>query len=174
MLLDLLFEYKKTLRETKKQKEQLEDIPEKERSIEDNEDVKQYNSMISDLKFAIEWLENGRLPGAKRGYDKKAVYRTILFDPKVFKNAEFESVSLPNDSEESSKVDRWDRQRIEDALSVLTKRERDIFLLHYTQMLSYDEIAALLEVKKATVQTHIKRCKRKLEQRKSESLFCMM
>jgi len=92
MLLDLLFEYKRTLRETRKQKEQLEAIPVKRRTNSDNEDIKQYSCMISHLQFVVEWLENGRLPGAKRGYDRREVYkRMVVTDPR-----DLESIHMIN------------------------------------------------------------------------------
>ncbi|MDV5126237.1 MULTISPECIES: sigma factor-like helix-turn-helix DNA-binding protein [Bacillus] len=40
------------------------------------------------------------------------------------------------------------RERIADALSVLTDREKNIFIMHAVQNISYEEIAALFNIKK--------------------------
>lgn len=40
--------------------------------------------MISALEYTIEWLQNGRQPGARRGADRRDAYkRTILADPRL-------------------------------------------------------------------------------------------
>jgi len=170
MLLDLLFEYKRTLRETRKQKEQLEAIPVKRRTNSDNEDIKQYSCMISHLQFVVEWLENGRLPGAKRGYDRREVYkRMVVTDPR-----DLESIHMINSGESSETViNEWDKQRLDDALSVLSNREKDIYMLHHAHLMSYEEIGELLCIKKTTVQTHHVRAQKKLEKRTENSLFCL-
>jgi len=167
-MLDLLYQYKQTLKETKLLEKELENIPEEERTIDDNEDIKQYNSMISHLQFVIEWLERGRQPGAKRGYDRREVYkRMVCTDPEVLDSVYFE------ESHQHQEIDEWDKQRLEDALSVLTEKEKDMYLLHHEQGFSYKEIASLVGVKKSTVQTNMKRAENKIKQRKKISLLCM-
>lgn len=102
--------------------------------------------MISDLEYTIEWLQNGRQPGARRGADRRDVYkRTILSDPRLIDALPEEYAII---QEPDGEVSDWDRERIEDALSVLTDREKDIFIMHAVQNLSFEEIAALLNIKK--------------------------
>ncbi|MFC0525797.1 sigma-70 family RNA polymerase sigma factor [Pontibacillus salicampi] len=171
MLLDLLFEYKQSLRETKKLKAEVEAISEEERTIAHNEDIKQFNSIISHLQFVIEWIDTGRQPYAKRGYDRREVYkRMIPKDPR-----EMDAVHYDNDviSKHITTIDEWDRQRMDDALSVLTEREGDIYMLHHAHLMTYEEIGALLNIKKTTVQTHYERGEKKIQKRMAESLFCL-
>nr|WP_240683045.1 sigma-70 family RNA polymerase sigma factor [Bacillus velezensis] len=54
--------------------------------------------------------------------------------------------------EPEGEVSDWDKERIADALSVLTEREKDIFIMHTVQNMSFEEIAQLLDIKKGTVQ----------------------
>lgn len=123
--------------------------------------------MISDLEFTIEWLESGRLPGAKRGYDRRDSYqRMILKDPRIID-------TFSNDLDSVAEVSAADLERNEDALSALTKREKEVFILNKVQLYSYHEIAELLNVKKCTVQTNMKHAELKVSKRKNESLFCL-
>ncbi|WHM14668.1 hypothetical protein [Bacillus velezensis] len=47
-------------------------------------DKKIISSMISDIELTLEWLQNGRQPGARRGADRRDAYqRTILTDPRL-------------------------------------------------------------------------------------------
>jgi RNA polymerase sigma factor (sigma-70 family) len=64
-----------------------------------------------------------------------------------------------------------DRERIEDALCTLSKREKEIFILAKIELLSYESIADLLGIKKSTVQTYLERAEKKIEERKNGSLF---
>lgn len=53
-------------------------------SAQQLDDKKLISGMVSDLAFTIEWLESGRLPRAKRGYDRRDSYqRMILKDPRI-------------------------------------------------------------------------------------------
>jgi len=170
VLLDLIYEYRVTLRDTKKQKAKLEAIPEDERTNHDNEDIKQYSNMISHLQFTIEWLNTGRLPGAKRGYDRKEVYKRMI----PVHNDTLDIVKVETTcSNQSGEVSEVDRDRIDDALSTLTDKEKDVYLLHIVGCYSFEEIASLMGVKKGTTQKHYERAKNKIEERTLGSLFCL-
>ncbi|WP_269431583.1 sigma factor-like helix-turn-helix DNA-binding protein [Bacillus sp. SA1-12] len=122
---------------------------------------------MGDLEFTIEWLEKGRQPGAKRGYDRRDSYKRMLIkDPKIIDTF---SKGIYKDSDE--KVSSADLDQIKDALSVLTNREKEIFILNKVLLFSYEEIANILGVKKLTVQSNIKRAENKMMKRKNESLF---
>jgi RNA polymerase sigma factor (sigma-70 family) len=171
---DLIFEYKRALQEARKMYKpfQQQEVAEKDKKVlsaQQLDDKKLISGMISDLEFTIDWLESGRLPGAKRGFDRRDSYQRMIFkDPRMMHA--FASVSNKDDE---SAVTAVDLERIEDALSVLTKREKEMFLLNKVQLYSYEEIADLLNVKKSTVQTNMKRAGLKMSKRMSESLFCL-
>lgn len=167
-MIDLIYEYRRSLRELNKMKKELSETS----SVRDKEDISLINNMITDVSYVIEWLENGRQPDAKRGYDRREVYkRMVYYDPCIL---EMIGPSTADEVETHNDVSDVDRERIEDALSVLTKREKDIFLMHHAQNHSLSHIADLLGIKKTTVQTHLERSERKINERKESSLFCVV
>ncbi|MCQ6512965.1 hypothetical protein NPN18_24675, partial [Vibrio parahaemolyticus] len=75
-------QYKETLWETRKLL--------KKASDEDKEVIR---GMISDLEFAIEWMETGRRPGNRRGIERIAAYQRekpfdLLLMQKFFRSSE--------------------------------------------------------------------------------------
>ncbi|MCM3651316.1 sigma-70 family RNA polymerase sigma factor [Metabacillus litoralis] len=166
---DLIFEYKRSLKEARKMYKHFKEIDPVKLTAKQSSDKKLISSMISDLEYTIEWLEKGRQPGAKRGYDRRDSYKRMLIkDPKII-----ETFSKDINKESDEEVSSWDLERINDALSVLTNREKEIFLLNKVQLYSYEEIADVLGVSKSTVQTNMKRAENKMMKRQGESLFCL-
>jgi positive control factor len=161
----LLKQYIETLKATKNLLEKAAD-----------EDKPIIRGMISDLEFAIEWMSTGRRPGNKRGIERRAAYqREKPFDPllmqKFFRSSD--PVYKWDDHEKEHVITEWDRQRIEDALSVLTKREREVYLMSRGYSLSYSEIANYLCISSSSVQTMIERAEKKIQKRINESLLCL-
>jgi len=162
---DLAQEYKQSLKTARKMYHNASE-----------EDKKTIAGMISDLEFSIEWLTTGRRPGQKRGIERRAAYqRERLFDPllmqKYFRSSE--PVYEWDDHERESVITSWDRERIEDALSVLTEREREVYLMSRGYCLTYSEIANYLCISSSSVQTMIERAEKKIKKRIKESLFCL-
>ncbi|SDO79750.1 sigma factor-like helix-turn-helix DNA-binding protein [Halobacillus aidingensis] len=166
-MIELLYEYKQTLRQTKKLRDQLN---ESKQTPKDEEDLDQYNHMISDLQYIIEWIERGRQPYSRRGIDRREVYRRLVF-------MDEESMSVLgrplNDHEPSPELNQFDRERLEDALSALNKKEKDIYLMNKVEQISYERIAEMLGVHKSTVQTYIQRAEKKMVEQTESSLFCV-
>ncbi|WP_199427077.1 sigma-70 family RNA polymerase sigma factor [Thermaerobacillus caldiproteolyticus] len=141
-----------------------------------DEDKKVIAGMISDLEYAIEWMETGRRPGNRRGIERRAAYqRERSFDPllmqKYFRSSD--PVYEWDDHEKENVITSWDRERIEDALSVLTYREREVYLMSRGYCLTYSEIANYLCISSSSVQTMIERAEKKIKKRINESLFCL-
>lgn len=162
---ELLKQYRESLRLAKKLLEKASD-----------EDKKIIRGMISDLEFTIEWMTTGRRPGNRRGIERRAAYqREKSFDPllmqKFFRSSE--PTYEWDDHERESVITEWDRQRIEDALSVLTDREREVYLMSRGYCLTYSEIANYLCISSSSVQTMIERAEKKIKKRINESLFCL-
>ncbi|RDY70309.1 hypothetical protein DXT76_13640 [Halobacillus trueperi] len=174
-MIGLIYEYRKSLKELKTMKQELEKVHEENRSPQDDYDIGMINSMISELTFALRWMETGRHPGAKRGYDKKSVYRDMVyFDPKVLESHIELAQDFTNSSNPESTVNQIDREKIEDALSVLSKREKDIYCMYHVENFSMAEIAKVLDVEKSTIQNHLKRANNKIKKRTEGSLFLVM
>jgi len=157
----LIKEYQLSLRELNRLKEKY--TGKKNRTEKEDVDLQLIGSMISDMQFAIQWLQTGRNPDMRRGVDKTGVYLT---DPRVL-----DSLRVDSPAPAEKELSREEKELIEDALCTLTVREKDVFMLIKVEGITYEYAAELLGVKKSTVQKHLERAVRKIEQRKNESLF---
>ncbi|MFX3616114.1 MAG: sigma-70 family RNA polymerase sigma factor [Sporolactobacillus sp.] len=120
-------------------------------------EVKTITEMISGMHFALEWIHCGFNPYHKRGVYQRA--EVCFMDPDLMDAIKLET--KPKKSRELSDMERID---INIALSKLTERETDIYVMHHAEMLPLDEIADLLGVKKSTVATTIRRAQKKINQ----------
>ena len=88
----------------------------------------------------------------------------LIKDPRII-----ETYSQALMFEPSANVTEEDRIRLRDALAVLTDRE-EMLLLHKAECFSYERIAALLNVKKSTVQTTVKRALLKIQNSRNKEI----
>ncbi|MED4936271.1 hypothetical protein [Heyndrickxia coagulans] len=115
----LIKEYKKSLRELNHLKQKYNS--KKGRTEKEDVDLQLIDSMISDMQFAIQWLQTGRNPDMRRGVDKTGVYLT---DPRVL-----DSLRVDRPDHAEKELSREEQELIEDALCTLTVREKDVFML---------------------------------------------
>ncbi|MBN2910785.1 hypothetical protein JQC72_14890 [Polycladomyces sp. WAk] len=163
---DLIKEYKETLRKIRKVKRGYPSV--NERSPEQDCDYKILCQMESDLLWSLEWMETGRCPGNRRGIERRAAYqRERPIDPIHFQRYAMQPLYKQN-KHTLSDYDMW---RVEEALSVLSNLERDVYIMSRGHCLSYAEIAGLLGVAKGTVQKMIERAEKKMARQKETSLF---
>ena len=116
------------------------------------------NSMISEIYYAIEWLETAREPGLKRGISNRSRYqRTALVD-------DIERLSyLVNIEQENQREATEDEiERITAMLNNLSDKERAAYLAVKGQNHSFAEAAEILGVSKSTVQSYVDRAQTKL------------
>ncbi|PAD36353.1 Fis family transcriptional regulator [Terribacillus saccharophilus] len=149
---DLIDEYKFALKQLKHQKEQ---CSLEERNI--------YSGMQSDLEYALEWMQKCRMPGNRRGVERLAAYqREKPFDPILMQKY---TRSLTDDDEKANEniITSWDKERISHALSSLTNKEREVYLMKRGEMLSFSDIASLLGLSKSTVQKMVERAENKIK-----------
>ncbi|BCB04783.1 sigma factor-like helix-turn-helix DNA-binding protein [Bacillus sp. KH172YL63] len=134
------------------------------------------NGMIRDLKYSIEWMETGREPGSKRGVERLAAYqRERPLDPLLmqrFFRSQGETY-VWDKAENESVISSAEKEVIEDALSVLTGKEKEVYLMSRGHCLSYSQIANYLCISSSSVQTMIERAEKKIIKRKNDSLFCL-
>lgn len=161
----LIKEYNQTLCEIKKSRE-----------IVSEEQSEILSSMVLDLEFAIEWMRTGRRPGNRRGIERQAAYqRERAFDPilmqRYFRSTD-EAVYEWDEHVQQYTLGEWEKIQLEDALSGLTEREKEIYLMSRGYCLSYKEIAGYLAVSRSTVQTVIERAEKKIARQVKESIFC--
>ncbi|MED1664536.1 sigma factor-like helix-turn-helix DNA-binding protein [Brevibacillus laterosporus] len=154
---DLLREYEYT-------KMQLEDkrrLLKKENTSKDEinvSDIELFGEMISSVDFIIEWIKTGKRPGKKRGIERRAAYeREILVDPITIQ-------SYVNNGVAGSPANITDSQRkeLEEALSILSKREKECYTLAHGRGFTQYEVANLLLISRGTVDKYIRRAQEKI------------
>ena len=126
-------------------------------------DLKQFNSMIDSMTYSLEWMTTGRQPNTYRGVDEKAVYQRRSYEnidliPDI-------AEQLESEVEKKLYMTKEEKIILADILSSFSLRERQCYILHMAQGMSWSEIADELGVSKSTVQTHITRARSKVEKR---------
>lgn len=112
-------------------------------------DVEIVSGMIGEMQYAISWMRRGRRPGHRRGIENSKVYNRSIF-------ASLVQSHLPELSAD-------EKRNMVDALFNLSPQERKCFILNMAYGLTLVEISDILDVSKSSVQTFLKRAKRKLE-----------
>lgn len=119
--------------------------------------------MKSDCEFVLEWLSTG----LRRGIERRAVYqREILMDPILM-----QSFIQQSNAGSPSNLSEWQRIQIEDALSTLSPREKECYVLAFSNCYSRSQIAHLLGIKKESVNEYIVRGQVKVGKSLQNSLF---
>jgi len=114
--------------------------------------------IISDCEFVEEWMVTGRRPGGKRGIERRAAYeREKLMDP-----THMQSFVQPEGCGSPSTIGDTERERIAEALNILSKRERECYTLAHGYCYSFADIAKTLKITKSSVQKFITRAQEKI------------
>ena len=132
---------------------------EKDRSIFLRKELKIIGGMISDLQYAIEWLETAREPGTRRTISNCSRYqRTSLL-------AEIEKLSylVTIEQENQREATEDEIERITAMLNNLSDKERAAYLAVKGQNLSYAKAGEILGVSKASVQSYVNRAQDKID-----------
>lgn len=154
---DLLDSYRETRKSLKRMQGRLKESA--ERQI--------IGEMISDTELVIEWLETGRRPGNKRGIERRAAYqREKLMDP-----VRMQAFVYRGTAGSPANLTDWQRIQIEEALCVLSERERECYVLAHGQGFSHEYIADLLGISKGSVDSYLARAQEKITERLQNSLF---
>jgi hypothetical protein len=135
---DLLKEYKETRRQLKRAYEARREGE----KVLDNQVITErqlLSEMIGDVEYVIEWLETGRRPGNRRGIERRAAYeREKPMDP-----IRMQAFVARSTAGSPCNLTEWERFQLEDALSSLTERERECYVLTHGECFSFEETARL-------------------------------
>lgn len=133
----------------------------------DADDKKVISGMKSDCEFVIEWLNTGRRPGNKRGIERRAAYqKEKLMDP-----IRMQAFVQKSNAGSPSNLSDWESFQIEDALSRLSARERECYVMAHGECLSFTEIGLMLGITKGSVEIYIDRAQRKISEDLINSIF---
>lgn len=157
--------YEATAANYRRAKRQLEQL--RDRLPEEHPDQKIIEGMISDCGYAAEWLTTSRRPGSKRGIERRATYqRDKLMDP-----IRMQAFVQRSTAGSPANLSDWQIFQIEEAMSALSERERECYVLHHGMCFSYQQIADMLLLKKGTVQSYIDSAQQKIDHEKLTNLF---
>lgn len=127
------------------------------KDLQQAEESKIVSGMISDMQYALEWMGVGKRPETRRGAERTDAYRHAeLMDMDLLPALDL-SIKPVELTEEQKRL-------IVQVLIKMSMRERQCYLLHMAQGLSYSEVSEALKISKATVQTHVRRAKVKVRQ----------
>ncbi|WP_340026001.1 sigma factor-like helix-turn-helix DNA-binding protein [Paenibacillus sp. FSL K6-1096] len=133
--------------------------------VADEDDKKVIAGMVSDCKYVIEWLSSGRRPGSKRGIERRAGYeREILVEPIRMQNFTGRFNAVP--TEGISEVQRF---QLEHILGLLSRRERECYMLANGEGFSHVTIAGMLNISAGSVSEYIQRAQKKISSVMDES-----
>ncbi|MFD2334754.1 sigma factor-like helix-turn-helix DNA-binding protein [Cohnella sp. GCM10020058] len=114
--------------------------------------------MISDRNYDLQWMQTGRQPGIKRGIERRAAYqRERPMDPLLM-----QAFVANSTAGAASNITDGQRQQIEEALSTLSRRERECYELQHGHCFTLTEIADMLGITKSSVGTHVRRAQMKV------------
>lgn len=166
LMKELIKQYKETLKQLELSKK---DATEKDAEI--------IGEMISDIEYAIEWMCTAKKPGNRRGIERRAAYqRERPCDPLLMQRYTRSTVMPVYEWDTEAKesvISEWDRIQLEDALSTLTEREKEIYVMSRGHGFTQEKISNYLGVKRTTVQEYLKRADKKIGERLNGSLFCI-
>ncbi|WP_342480062.1 sigma factor-like helix-turn-helix DNA-binding protein [Paenibacillus sp. FSL L8-0340] len=151
-----------------KMREAKEDYSEVETELDAvNSHISKLNSMLSDVQLAIDWLRLGHNPGPRRGIHRLSMDQlTIPVDP-----LRMQSYAQPAACGSPTTLTDSERKQIDDAMSVLSQREKQCFTLKHGLCLSLKQIADELQISRGSVQEYIENAERKLKEPIQVSLF---
>jgi RNA polymerase sigma factor (sigma-70 family) len=123
--------------------------------------------MIADVNFAIQWMHTGRLPGSRRGIDRRAAYqRNKLVDPLIM-----QAFANRSTAGSPANISEDERAQIEMALCTLSERERDCYQLAHGECFSFADIAGMLGITKSSVQEYVERAHKKVSEELENNMF---
>jgi|SRR5690625_4727694 len=156
---ELITEYQKSLKIVREKKE-----------TATAEDKRTLGGMESDLRYALEWMRRGRMPGPRRGVERLASYqRERPIDPIHIQTY----MSQPLYQQHKNTVSNSDMERIKKALSCLTEMERDVYIMARGRCIPRSEIAMMLGVEKGTVNKILTRSDEKIKKHTRYSVTCL-
>lgn len=111
------------------------------------DEARTVSGMLSDMRYALDWMRRGRRPGSRRGAERRDIYR----------RRELLASAEPLTEEE--------RQSLIDCVAAMTERELTCWLLHMAHGLTFQEIGDRLGLSRHTVRVFVDRAKAKVRER---------
>ncbi|MCY7680607.1 Fis family transcriptional regulator [Bacillus pumilus] len=153
---DLIKEYKVALKDAKRSLA----------ASTDEAEMKTYRSIISDVEYAIEWMETERQPSARRDMDRRSYYQRTVFTTLEVLDALSSKYHVPEPDPHG--VNENELDLLDYVMSTLTDKEKEIYITVVGHNLSFSKCAALHGIAKGSVQKHIERARKKIARKVEE------
>ena len=111
------------------------------------DEARTVSGMLSDMRYALDWMRRGRRPGSRKGAERRDIYR----------RRELLASAEPLTEDE--------RRKLLDCVAVMTERELTCWLLHMAHGLTFQEIGDRLGVSRHTVRVFVDRAKAKVSEK---------
>lgn len=136
---------------------------------EAKEDCERINWYMSNLNFAIDWLNRGHGKGSRRSIHRKSREQLeIVMDP-----LKMQSFANPAACGSPTTITDSEREMIEEALYLLTPRERECYEMKYCGCYSERQIAKALNISQVTVHEFIVKAEKKVNESLNNNIFLM-
>jgi len=148
---ELINDYKNALRQVNRAKN----------LATDPEDKKLLGSCADSLSYSIEYMENGKQPGSRRGITRRSsIQREVPVDPQNL--AFVRAAALQSQPTEVSEKMQRAIGDLKYAFRDLTVKEKEAYSLVRANGYSFGDAAAIMGIQKGTVQTLVKRAEEKM------------
>lgn len=148
----------------------LKDLRRRQSDAKDESEQKILGNMIGSTEYALFWLINRHERRAGESYKENRLsyrQRTQLWGD-LEEAINYHSITQSPEAEKQP-VDTFSTV-VEDFLSLLSKNEREAFILTRVSLYTHEEAAQAMGVTKGTVDQYISRAKEKIENAKSYGL----
>lgn len=158
----------KALQDKRKNKETLTEA-EMHRMSELKQEVSLISNMITSTTYALDWLMKGKCPDNVTSIENYSYdQRTIEIDPQLLASIYSTDDSLQHQVPETKPEDLF---MVESALSTLSPKEREAFVLFEGYQHSIATVAEMMDVENSTVNTMLRRARHKIKANKEADIF---
>lgn len=162
---------KNLIKEIKSMEEQGEDTTQLEEVLIEQKGVYKYFieqkkallSDLSNLNYAIQWMETSRCPTARRGADNRKGYESnVTYNSEWIKHQSYQDHDIVDDEQDDS-ISKQKEKFAESILSSLTKRQKEVLQLSANGH-NQPEIARLLNISQQAVSQTIQRYEQRIKE----------
>ncbi len=126
--------------------------------------MQKIGSVISSSRYSIQWLHDGKEPGARREISRRSCYQRTEYW------GDIDRVAMDQLRFSYSELSEDDLQRLEDFLSLLSEREKEAVVSVIGKGNTYQETADYMRISRSSVQTLVNRGMKKLTKGKEKGV----
>lgn len=125
------------------------------------------NGFISNVMYVITWLSRGHAPGPRRGIHRRSRQQLeVVMDP-----IKMQSFANPAACGSPTTISGWERFMIDEAMSKLSDRERECYIMKYGHCYSERQIANMLNISQPVVHEYVTKAEKKINENLNNNIF---